>query len=169
MASSFAVAFQRLRDRDHVYRLAVLEEAEHRRERLRPWGLAVEVLRVQEIRHLDNRVAIDEDVSRARPARSPGFCGGSLSITSGGSPVWRTGQACPSGVRMPQQNRRGQVRSIPRMGLLFAACGQLPWITRIIVSNGRSNTRRSFARIGGAVEIVLGGRRAGCRRGLPRC
>ena len=56
----FAIPFQRLRDGDHVYRLAVLEEAEHRREDAAV-GLAVEVLGVQEVRHLDDRVAIYQD------------------------------------------------------------------------------------------------------------
>ena len=55
-----AVALERLRDRDDVYRLAVLEQVQHRREDAAV-GLAVEILGVEEVRDLDDRVAVDED------------------------------------------------------------------------------------------------------------
>ncbi len=55
-----AVALERLRDRDDVDRLAVLEELQHRGVDAAV-GLAVEVLRVEEVRDLDDRVAVDED------------------------------------------------------------------------------------------------------------
>ena len=51
---------ERLGDRDDVDRLAPLEEVEDRRVDA-PVGLAVEVLRTQELCHLHDRIAVDED------------------------------------------------------------------------------------------------------------
>jgi hypothetical protein len=48
------------RDRDDVDRLAALEQLEDRPVD-RAIRLAVEVLRAQELRHLDDRVTVDED------------------------------------------------------------------------------------------------------------
>jgi hypothetical protein len=54
------VAFQGLGDGDDVYRLAMLEELEHGAEDAAV-GLAVEILGVQEVRHFDDGVAVDQD------------------------------------------------------------------------------------------------------------
>ena len=51
---------ERLRDRDDVDRLTALEQLENRRVD-RAVRLAVEVRRAQELRDLDDRVAVDED------------------------------------------------------------------------------------------------------------
>ena len=56
----FGGAFERLGDRDHVDWLAVLEQVQHRGKDAAV-GLAIEILRVEEVRDLDDRVAVDED------------------------------------------------------------------------------------------------------------
>jgi len=55
-----ARALQRLRDGDHVDWLAMLEQLQHRGEDAAV-GLAVEVLGMEEVRHLNDGVAVDED------------------------------------------------------------------------------------------------------------
>ena len=57
--------FERLGDRDEVDRLPPLEELEHRLVD-RAVGLAIEVLRLEEFRDLDDRLAIDQDGAQHR-------------------------------------------------------------------------------------------------------
>ena len=64
-ACSRSSSLERLRHGDEVHRLAPLEQLQHRAEDA-PVGLPVEVLRAQEFRDLDDRLAVDQDRAEHR-------------------------------------------------------------------------------------------------------